>query len=91
MIADVMTGVSDGTDDGWVLLGLLADDEKRGAHTKLCQNVEDTRGEHRVGTIVKGQRYGTAVGWATSHRPRLAARQQIGADGIQRSAGSQPA
>jgi hypothetical protein len=69
MIADLMTGIGDGVDALGVLLSLLADDEKRGTRPKLRENVEDTRREQRVGTVVKRQRDGMPVRGTTAHRP----------------------
>jgi hypothetical protein len=69
MIADFMTGAGDGTDDLWVLLGLLANDKKRGWRTKLRQNGEDAWRKHRVGAVVKRQRDGTPVLRTAAHCP----------------------
>jgi hypothetical protein len=68
MIANLMSGFDDSADDCGALLGLLADDEKRGSCVKLCEDVEDARRKHRVRTIVKRERHGTLIPRATSHR-----------------------
>jgi hypothetical protein len=61
MVADLVTSIGDGADDLWVLLSPPANDEKRPMRAKLIENVEDTRCEYRVGTVVKRQRDGLLI------------------------------
>jgi hypothetical protein len=83
MVAQLMTGASNGPDNLWVLLSPPSNDEERRVCSKLMENLEDTRCVERVGTIVKGRCHGRLIIGTALDRPPTAGSEQIGSDSIQ--------
>ena len=66
-----------------MLLSPPSNDEKRRVRAKFIKNIEDTRCEYRVGTVVKRQRDGMLTIGTMPDRPPAAGSEEIGPEGIQ--------